>query len=89
MRNFGLAAIAVAIGFAGVYAFAQPPQTGLMSATGDCVIKGNISIDTGEQIYHMPGQTFYDETVISPDFGERWFCSEAEARYAGWRKSRR
>lgn len=89
MRNLGLAAIAVAVGFAGVYAFAQPVQPGLNFSIGSCVIKGNISIDTGEHIYHMPGQTYYAETVVRPEFGERWFCSEAEARYAGWRKSRR
>ncbi|WP_456299102.1 sunset domain-containing protein [Marivita geojedonensis] len=25
---------------------------------------------------------------MSPTKGERWFCSEAEARAAGWRKAR-
>lgn len=53
-----------------------------------CVIKGNISINTGERIYHVPGQEHYSETIIRPEFGERWFCSEAAARKAGWRKSR-
>ena len=54
-----------------------------------CTIKGNISIDSGERIYHVPGQKFYSQTRISPEFGERWFCSEAEARKAGWRKAKR
>ena len=54
-----------------------------------CVIKGNISMRTGERIYHLPGQRYYDSTVISPDKGERWFCTEAEARENGWRKSKR
>jgi len=54
-----------------------------------CDIKGNISIDTGERIYHVPGQKYYATTRISPQYGERWFCSEAEARAAGWRKARR
>jgi len=53
-----------------------------------CAIKGNISIDSGERIYHVPGQKFYTETRISSEWGGRWFCSEAEARKAGWRKSR-
>jgi hypothetical protein len=53
----------------------------------DCNIKGNISVNTGERIYHVPGQEHYLETVISPGKGERWFCSEEEARAAGWRKS--
>ena len=53
-----------------------------------CKIKGNVSIDTGERIYHVPGQRYYQQTRINPRHGERWFCSEAEARAAGWRKSR-
>ena len=56
---------------------------------GGCNIKGNISINTGERIYHVPGQKFYDETIIRPEYGERWFCSEADARAAGWRRSKR
>jgi hypothetical protein len=54
-----------------------------------CDIKGNISIRTGERIYHIPGQEYYSATRISASKGERWFCSEAEARSAGWRRSRR
>lgn len=54
-----------------------------------CDIKGNISIDSGERIYHVPGQEFYSDTRIRLEYGERWFCSEAEARAAGWRKAYR
>lgn len=54
-----------------------------------CNIKGNISVDTGERIYHVPGQKYYRETIISTGKGERWFCSEEEARRAGWRKAKR
>jgi hypothetical protein len=50
-------------------------------------IKGNVSHNTGERIYHVPGQHYYEDTVISPTRGERWFCSEADARAAGWRKA--
>lgn len=53
-----------------------------------CNIKGNVSINSGERIYHLPGQEHYDETIISTDYGERWFCSEDEARAAGWRKAK-
>jgi hypothetical protein len=57
-------------------------------ATALCIpVKGNIS-STGERIYHVPGQKVYEETKISSRRGERWFCSEEEARTAGWRKSR-
>jgi hypothetical protein len=51
-----------------------------------CGIKGNIS--TSERIYHMPGQKYYLLTRINWFRGERWFCSESDARAAGWRKSR-
>ncbi|HLP66523.1 MAG TPA: hypothetical protein VK181_03275 [Rhizobium sp.] len=54
-----------------------------------CNIKGNISIDSGRRIYHMPRQMFYRQTVIRPQYGERWFCTEDEARAAGWVKARR
>jgi micrococcal nuclease len=58
------------------------------SATSEPRIKGNISLSTGEKIYHVPGGEVYDKTVISEDKGERWFCTEAEALTAGWRKSK-
>lgn len=54
-----------------------------------CNIKGNISVDTGERIYHVPGQEYYHKTRIQFLDGERWFCSEADARSAGWRRARR
>jgi hypothetical protein len=50
-------------------------------------IKGNISQTTGERIYHVAGQRYYNDTNIDPTYGERWFCTETEAREAGWRKS--
>ena len=53
-----------------------------------CNIKGNVSQNTGERIYHVPGQRYYDAARISLRHGERWFCSEEEARQAGWRRSR-
>ena len=53
-----------------------------------CSVKGNISMTTGERIYHVPGQKYYAATSIDLFHGERWFCSEQAARAAGWRKSR-
>jgi len=55
------------------------------NAAGQCLIKGNIS-SSGEHIYHVPGGAYYDRTKIDPSKGERWFCTEAEAEAAGWRK---
>ena len=71
---------AAAPGTAPGAAAADPPSEG-------CAIKGNISGD-GERIYHLPGQRYYDVTRINRSKGERWFCSEDQARDAGWRASR-
>lgn len=51
-----------------------------------CVIKGNINAK-GARIFHMPGMRSYVSTRINVAAGERWFCSEAEARAAGWRRA--
>ncbi|GGF82232.1 Endonuclease YncB, thermonuclease family [Mameliella alba] len=61
----------------------------LASAPEGCRIKGNISTNSGARIYHVPGQAWYEATRISMDKGERWFCSEQEARAAGWRRALR
>lgn len=58
------------------------------SGTDEAVIKGNVS-SSGEKIYHVPGQENYGATVVNETNGERWFCTEAEAEAAGWRKARR
>ncbi len=59
------------------------------SGTSEAVIKGNISTNTGEKIYHVPVGGFYEQTVIDEDAGERWFCTESDAVAAGWRLSLR
>jgi endonuclease YncB( thermonuclease family) len=63
--------------------FRHPPE----KVAGDCAIKGNIS--ASGQIYHRPGQRDYDSVRIDERKGERWFCSEDDARAAGWRAARR
>ena len=65
----------------------RQPQTAPSRSAGACLIKGNIS--ASGRIYHVPGGMFYDRTGIDESHGERWFCSEAAARRAGWRRSRR
>jgi len=59
---------------------AEPPSP-------DCRIKGNVS--SSGKIYHVPGHGSYDQTVIDESKGERWFCTEEEARAAGWRAPKR
>ena len=53
----------------------------------NCRIKGNIAA-SGERIYHVPGQEYYPQTRVDIMSGERWFCSETDARTAGWRRSK-
>lgn len=73
----------------GTYVKPQTTTKPLQTPSSNCNIKGNISTKTGEKIYHVPGQQFYNKTKIDTSKGERWFCSEAEAQAAGWRKSKR
>ena len=85
MRNLGIAAIVAAVSFTGVYGLFKSDVVHGAFASSGCNIKGNISYSGGQRIYHMPGQHYYDDTVIDPRKGERWFCNEAEAQAAGWR----
>lgn len=87
--------LATSIGFVSFVALAAPHAIApivqsvmQVQIAAACKIKGNISQNTGEHIYHVPGQRYYSKTRIMPEYGERWFCSEAEARAAGWRKSK-
>lgn len=59
----------------------RQPQTAF-SAPASCNIKGNHS-RRGEFIYHLPGMPYYAQTRA-----EAMFCSEAEAKAAGYRKAR-
>jgi hypothetical protein len=54
-----------------------------------CVIKGNISVNTGNKNYHLPGMEDSENTIIDPMKGEKWFCTESEAIANGWKKAPR
>jgi endonuclease YncB( thermonuclease family) len=62
------------------------PVENLTLAPAGCAIKGDIG-KKGERIYHMPGGAQYGAVVIDTKRGERWFCSEAEAKKAGWKRA--
>lgn len=49
-----------------------------------CAIKGNVN-SKGDWIYHVPGWRDYNRTDVKPKEGDRWFCTEEEARAAGFR----
>lgn len=81
----------VAAGVAGLYSIgdlASDPSQLFRLVDSTCNIKGNISINSGERIFHVPGQEDYAATIIRTRYGERWFCTEDEALEAGWRKAR-
>lgn len=54
-----------------------------------CTVKGNISVNSGRRLYHIPGMEDYEITTINESQGERWFCSESEAIANGWEKAPR
>lgn len=53
----------------------------------NCIIKGNVN-HKGERIYFRPGQLDYARVDMSKP-GKRWFCTEDEAKAAGWRPAAR
>lgn len=52
-----------------------------------CVIKGNID-QHGNKIYYLQNCSQYRFTIVEKDMGEAWFCSEKEARLAGFTKAK-
>lgn len=69
----------------------QPPRTRATAPAttaprrfekdGMCLIKGNHS-RRGDWIYHLPGMPYYDDTRA-----EAYFCTEAQAQAAGYRRA--
>lgn len=60
-----------------------------MNFVRGCNIKGNISVNTGSKLYHLPNMEDYSITNIDVSKGERWFCTESEAIANGWSKAPR
>jgi hypothetical protein len=54
----------------------------LAQPSGGCMIKGNRN-RKGQWIYHVPGMPYYEQTRA-----EEMFCTEAEARAAGYRRAK-
>lgn len=50
----------------------------------NCTIKGNIDQDTGEKLYHLTNCRHYNQIVLDTDLGEKFFCTETEAKKAGF-----
>lgn len=54
-----------------------------------CNIKGNIDKNkySDNKKYYLPNCAQYQFTLVEEDLGEGWFCSEAEAKKAGFVKA--
>lgn len=52
-----------------------------------CDIKGNIDKNSTARKYYFPGCSQYEFTIVEKDLGEDFFCSEEEARKAGFTRS--
>jgi hypothetical protein len=68
--------------------FTAPSFRAIFNIAPHCTIKGEVNFITRDRVYHLPGQFYYGRVSVSVPRGERWFCSETEARSAGWRRSR-
>lgn len=60
----------------------------LCSPPSNCLIKGNYRRDRQTRIYHLPECFNYEKIVIDQEAGDRWFCSETEAKAAGFQKAK-
>jgi len=52
-----------------------------------CQVKGNLD-KWDHRWYHLPDFRHYDQIVINLEESDRWFCTEAEAIEAGFKKAR-
>jgi len=76
------------------YKYASENKLGLYSSlckkvnptppSKNCTVKGNIDQDTGEHLYHLTTCRHYSQIVLDLDIGEGFFCSEKEAKTAGF-----
>jgi len=54
-------------------------------ASRECNVKGVFGA-TGQRLYYVPTDPEYQAITIDPKQGEALFCSDDEARRAGWRR---
>lgn len=67
--------------------YAKYREQGAEAPSQDCLIKGNISERGYGKTYLLPGCDNYQKTKVDLRKGEQYFCSEAEAQEAGYRKA--
>lgn len=52
-----------------------------------CTIKGNVNTSTDHKDYFLPSCGFYSAVIVYTFEGDAWFCTETEAKNAGFTKS--
>jgi len=75
--------------------FAKQNKLGIFSAkcyqlsppNSECVIKGNVTQYYGTKNYFVPGCNHYGPVIIEKYKGEDWFCTESDAKNAGFTKA--
>jgi len=60
-------------------------QSKVNTANPRCNIKGNIDKGNNAKRYYIPGCAQYAFTIVEKDVGEKWFCTEKEARDASYK----
>lgn len=68
----------------GIYSSACTDQT---PPDPGCAIKGNHDLDRNENVYLTPDCPYYSLVIVRRFEGDRWFCSEFEAKKAGFKIS--
>ncbi len=58
---------------------------GNLPVSEDCTIKGNTR--AGEKYYYLPDCRQYDQVLVDRAYGDAWFCTESEAKKAGFVKA--
>ena len=65
----------------GIY---SPTCTDEIPSDPKCAIKGNHDLDRNEYLYLTPDCPYYSAVIIRRFEGDQWFCSEPEAKKAGF-----
>lgn len=52
-----------------------------------CPVKGNNDLDRDELLYLTSDCPYYDQVIIKRFEGDRWFCTESQAKKAGFKIS--
>jgi endonuclease YncB( thermonuclease family) len=59
------------------------PEVEAVGWQRECNVKGSVTLD-GQQVYYVPTDDTYQDLELDPARGELLFCSDEEARAAGW-----